>query len=88
MTKNELYEHLHKHVAEEISGVEKYLTLAEAAEDLGDYVMAQKLLNIAKDEYTHGKAIIDYIKADGVKLTPEETEKWEKSEHHLFKYIK
>ena len=88
MTKNDLYEHLHKHFADEVSGVEKYLTLAEAAEELGDYVMAQKLLNIAKDEYTHGKAIIDYIKSDGVKLTPEEAEKWEKSERHLFKYIK
>ena len=88
MTKQELYEHLHKHFVDEVAGVEKYLALAETAEELGDYIMAQKLLNIAKDEYTHGKAIIEHIQLDGIRATSEEKEKWEKAEQHLFKYVK
>lgn len=88
MTKQELYEHLHKHFVDEIASVEKYLALAETAEELDNYILAQELLNIAKDEYTHAKAIMEHIQIDGVTATPEEKEKWDKAVHHLFKYVK
>lgn len=88
MTKQELYEHLNKHFAEETSGVEKYLHLAETAEEIGDYALAQQLLNVAKDEYTHGKMIMDHIQSAGASFTPDEKNNWDKAVQHLFKYVK
>ena len=88
MTRTEITQELYKQFKDEASGIEYYLKLSEEAEKSGEYTYAQKLLNMANDEYCHGSFIKEQIERAGIKPTEEEKQVWNKAVEHLFGYVR
>lgn len=88
MSRNDIVEKLHKQFKDEAEGIEYYIKLSEEAEQLNEYSLAQKLLNMARDEYVHGNYIKEQLERAGITATEEEKQAWNKSVEHLFGYVK
>lgn len=77
MTHEEITKHLQEKFAGEVHGADGYLNMAEAAERMGKYELAEGLYEMAKDEYSHADFIADTMKEHGVAASKEEWEAFE-----------
>lgn len=61
-TKEELMHVLKEHIEEELEDVETYLDLAEDARENNCPYLEKALQMIARDEYSHGRFLKNYLK--------------------------
>ena len=83
MTKMDIINKLRSEFPEEVEDSKNYFMMAQAAENMGHYDVAEGLYEIAKDEYTHARFIKHFLKNTGEPIPEAECEKY----HEIKKMI-
>lgn len=85
MSLAEITDKLHEEFEDEIEGANEYLNMANSAASMGHMDLADTLLAMAKDEFSHARFIHCFMKESGVHVSDEVHEDWKELENRFHK---
>lgn len=88
MTMQNIMDKFKSELPDEIEGSHDYLKMASCAEEMSYHNLSRGLYEMAKDEYTHAKFIMDTLLDNDIAIDSEQSAKFKELEgkiHKLFR---